>query len=245
VSAVTDDGFLNGRIRARQLRNGFRAGMDTIMLAASVPAKKGDDVLELGAGAGVASLCVAARVPGCEVTGIEIEPEMVGLANGNAKLNRLEKRVHFIEADVFKLPAVARKEFDHVFCNPPFHEAAARPALERIRQRALQDQGKLADWIAAGFKRVGGKGTFTAIVRADRLSTVMCALPSTGVNVFPLWPKPVEPAKRVIIQVTKGSRAQSVILPGLVLHDDDGKHTPEAEAILRGERALAIEATHQ
>jgi tRNA1(Val) A37 N6-methylase TrmN6 len=242
VSTITEDAFLDGKVRARQPRNGFRAGMDTIMLAASVPAKKGDQVLELGTGAGVASLCIASRVPDCEVTGVEIEPEMLMLANENVKLNRLEKHVRFIEADVFKLPAAARKEFNHVFCNPPFHEASARPALERIRQRALQDRGQLADWISAGFKRVGGKGTFTAIVRADRLSTVMGALPSTGVNVFPLWPKPVEPAKRVIVQVTKGSRAQSVILPGLVLHDDDGKNTPEAEAILRGERALVVGA---
>jgi tRNA1(Val) A37 N6-methylase TrmN6 len=240
VSAITEDAFLNGKVKAQQPRAGFRAGMDTIMLSASIPAKKGDHVLELGAGVGIASLSLATRVPGCEVTGIEIEAEMLKLANENARLNHLEKRVHFVEADIFRLPAAARKEFDHVFCNPPFHEAAARPALERMRQRALQDRGQLADWIAAGFKRVASKGTFTAIIRADRLSTVMGALPSTGVNVFPLWPKPVEPAKRVIVQVTKGSQAQSVILPGLVLHDDDGKNTPEAEAILRGERALSI-----
>ena len=66
-------------------------------------------------------------------------------------------------------------------------------------------------------------------------------LPETGVNiVFPLWPKPVEPAKRVIVQVRRASRAQGMILPGLVLHNDDGTYTEEADAVLRGERALVL-----
>jgi tRNA1(Val) A37 N6-methylase TrmN6 len=31
-----------------------------------------------------------------------------------------------------------------------------------------------------------------------------------------------------------------MILPGLVLHNDDGKYTPDADAVLRGERALVL-----
>ncbi len=237
----THDGFLGGRVRVRQMADGFRAGMDTVMLAASIPARKGDDILELGSGAGIASLCLAARVTDCTISGVEVEADLVALANSNAGSNAMQDRVRFFEADVFKLPADLRREFSHVFCNPPFHDAHVRPALERARQRATHDKGKLADWLTAGLRRVAAKGTFTAILRADRLQTALATLPATGVNVFPLWPKPVEPAKRVIVQLHKGSRAQSVILPGLVLHDDDGKFTPEADAILHGDGVLKIE----
>src|SRR5438270_343571 len=53
LMAFSEDGFLGGRIVARQLREGFRSGTDAVMLAAAVFAKAGDDVLELGCGAGI------------------------------------------------------------------------------------------------------------------------------------------------------------------------------------------------
>ena len=38
---------------------------------------------------------------------------------------------------------------------------------------------------------------------------------------------------RLIATGTKGSRAPTAILPGLVLQDGEGRPTPEAEAVLR------------
>lgn len=53
--ALTQDAFLNGRVMALQPRDGYRAATDPVFLAASVPARTGQNVLELGCGAGVAS----------------------------------------------------------------------------------------------------------------------------------------------------------------------------------------------
>ena len=64
------DGFLGGRVQAWQPAAGYRAGVDAVLLAAAVPARPGDTALELGAGAGVASLCLATRVPGLSVTAV-------------------------------------------------------------------------------------------------------------------------------------------------------------------------------
>ena len=49
-------------------------------------------------------------------------------------------------------------------------------------------------------------------------------------------------AKRVILQARKGSRAPMDLLPGLALHDAEGRYTPEAEAILRDGASLAMES---
>ncbi len=126
-----------------------------------------------------------------------------------------------------------------VLTNPPFHgEGQVPPRPERAR--AMMDQGALGDWLAAGLKRTISGGTLTAILRADRLNEALAALPPTGVSVLPLWPKKAAPAKRVLIQVRKGSGAPFCLLPGLILHDDSGAYTPEADAILRGETALAL-----
>jgi len=81
------DQFLGGRLTVAQPKTGYRAGVDPVLLAASVPAGRGESVLELGCGVGVASLCLAARVPGLKITGVEIQPDAAILAAQNAQHN--------------------------------------------------------------------------------------------------------------------------------------------------------------
>ncbi|RJL18858.1 methyltransferase, partial [Paracoccus siganidrum] len=61
MSDTREDGFLGGRLRIRQPARGYRSGADAVMLAAACPAAPGQRVLELGCGAGVASLCLGWR----------------------------------------------------------------------------------------------------------------------------------------------------------------------------------------
>lgn len=235
------DGFLGGRVRLRQPAGGFRSGIDAVMLAATIPALEGDEVLEMGSGAGVASLCLAARVPGCRVCGVEIDPDLVALANANARDNGMEQRVHFLEADALAPPKVLRTSFAHVFCNPPFHGREGQVSPQRARALALRDEGRLGEWLMAGQKRVRANGSLTAIIRADRLGDALSALPARGLSLFPLWPRAGEEAKRVIVRLRKSSRAPLALLPGIVLHHKNGHYTAEAEEILRSGASLALE----
>jgi tRNA1(Val) A37 N6-methylase TrmN6 len=241
VAEFTEDRFLNGKITLRQPVRGFRSGLDAVMLAAAVSAEAGEDLLELGAGAGAASLCVALRIVDCSVTGIEIDAGLAELANLNAAANGMGARVHFVPADALALPGPLKREFAHVFSNPPFHGDEGEAPPDDSRRRALHDSGRLADWLGAGVKRTVSGGTFTAIVRADRLGEALAALPGSGVAIFPLWPRAGEPAKRVILRTRKGSRAPVALLPGLVLHDADGHYTAQAEDILRRGSSLALD----
>lgn len=234
------DRFLDGRVVAQQPLQGFRSGLDAVMLAAAVPAGGGEIGLELGSGAGVASLCVAARVPNCFVTGVELVQSLVDIANRNAEMNNVAPRVRFEQADVLALPARLRRDFDHVFCNPPFHGDDGKPPPEAERALALKDFGELGAWLTAGLKRVRSGGTFTAILRADRLGEALSALPDRGVTIFPLWPRADEPAKRILVQARKDSRAPPILQRGLVLHETDGRYTEAADAILRQARSLAL-----
>jgi tRNA1Val (adenine37-N6)-methyltransferase len=236
---VSEDRFLGGRFVARQPLHGFRAGTDAVMLAAAVPAQAGEELLELGSGAGIASLAVAVRVPGCGIIGAELALELVRLAGENARTNAMERRVRFDEADALNLPEPLRRSFDHVFLNPPFHETGQiSPSEERALAR--EDAGRLGDWFSAGLKRVRAGGTLTAILRADRLAEALKKLPQQGVVILPLWPRSGEAAKRVIVQVRKNSHAASALLAGIILHEADGSYTREADAVLRGGDPLAL-----
>lgn len=232
------DRFLNGRVRAVQPGDGFRSGLDAVMLAAAVPARRGDAVLELGAGAGVASLCLAARVPGCAILGLEIDASLVDIANGNATANDLPAR--FALADVLAPASEHRREFAHVFSNPPFHDGHGVPSPDTARGNALQDGGQFAAWLAAGMRRTASGGTFTLILRTDRLGEALALLPARGVTLFPLWPRAGSASKRTLIQIRKNAASPLLLLAGLVLHEADGRFTPDADAILRDGLASAL-----
>ncbi len=154
----------------------------------------------------------------------------------------MDRRVRFVAADIFALPPDLKLEYDVVLMNPPFHgEGQSSP--DPARARALMDEGSLRDWLEAGLKRCVSGGSFTAILGPTGSTRPWRALPETGVTAFPLWPRPGEAARRVLVQVRKGARAPFRLLPGLILHDSSGAYTPEADAILRGEGALALVRT--
>jgi tRNA1Val (adenine37-N6)-methyltransferase len=231
--------FLGGRVRVEQPQSGFRSGLDAVMLAAAVPARPGETALELGAGAGTASLCLAARVPHVTITGVDIAPDLTALANRNAVVNGMAAGVTFTSADVFALPPDLKRDFDHVLVNPPYN-SGGQTSPDARRARALNDQGQLTAWLKLGFQRTVSDGYFTAILRADRIHEALAALPAGGINIFPLWPRAGEPAKRVMLQVRKGSAAGCTLLPGLILHDESGAYTEAADAVLRCGEALAL-----
>jgi len=229
--------FLDGRVKVAQPDSGFRSGLDAVMLAAAVPAAPAQTALELGAGSGVASLCLAARVPGMIVTGVERDHDLIAWAQANAAANGAD--CSFIAADIFALPKGLKRDFQQVYTNPPFH-GVGQSSPDPARAAALMDGGKLSDWLKLGLQRTVSGGFFTAILRADRLNEALGALPERGVCVFPLWPRQGEMPKRVIVQARKGSNAPFALLPGLVLHTEDGSWTPEADAVLRRGNALAL-----
>jgi len=240
-SPVSEDGFLGGRLKLRQPAKGYRAGADAALLAAACDARPGERVLELGCGVGAVLLAAAARRPGAVFVGVEREADALALARENIALNDLAARVSVTADDV--VTGLGRlADFDAVLANPPFFDDARRLRAPHPARRAayLAPEG-LSAWIDAMLGAAKSGGTLTLIHRADRLGDILMLLaPKAGsIRVRPVQPFADEPAKRVIVRAVRAGRAPLVLLPPLVLHDRaGGKHTAEADAILRGEAAL-------
>jgi tRNA1(Val) A37 N6-methylase TrmN6 len=236
---LTEDGLLGGRLRFFQPRRGYRAAIDPVLLAAAVRAEAGETVLDAGVGTGAAALCLAARLPGCRVVGLEREPELLGLAAVNVRSNGLADRVRLVAGDLLATPEALRQEaFDAVMTNPPYHvEGAATPPLDATRRAAHLGEAEPGRWVAACLARLKPLGRLTLIQRADRLDAVLAALAGRAgdVVVFPLWPSDAAAAgaKRVIVAARKAARGPLRLARGLVLHEADGRFTPAAEAVLR------------
>jgi len=244
------DRFLGGRLGVYQPQAGYRAAVDAPLLAAAVPARGGDKLAELGCGVGTASLCLLARlresgVAGVSVTGLELQSDLADLARRNAAENGFQAAFRVMKGDLAKPPPLlAPHAFDGVFLNPPYRRAdRGRPSPDPGRALADRDGDlRLADWLRAALRLLKPKGRLTLIHSSERLGELLAGLEGRAgdVRVLPVFPGGGRPAKRILLTAIKDSRAPLVILPGLALHDGEGRYTPAAERILRDGAALPL-----
>jgi tRNA1(Val) A37 N6-methylase TrmN6 len=241
----THDALLGGRVRLQQPRKGQRASADAVMLAAAVQARAGAQVLELGCGSGVAMLCLAARLKGVTVAGIELQPDLVELCGRNIAANGFDDRLSVHEGDIRarRIAGVAPNSFDQVFANPPYFDVARHrvsPHAGRAAARAEAADADIGHWVAALLRYARPNGGLTLIHKAERLGDILAAFGGRAgaIRIIPLFSRAGEPAKRVIVRAVKGSRAPLTLTPGLVLHGPDGAYLSGIDAVLRDGAAL-------
>jgi tRNA1(Val) A37 N6-methylase TrmN6 len=226
-----------------QPEKGYRAGIDAVFLAASIPAASGETLFEAGVGTGVAALCLATRVPSLHITGMEIASRYAIMATENAKRNNLSQCLRVITADVkealrrdlAEMPS--HGSFSHAFANPPYFEdgkVTPSPSLLKAQAHSFGPDD-LDLWVKVLATMVMLRGTVTFIHRAESLGKLLASMEGRfgDIRVAPLYAREGTAASRIIVQGVKGSKAPMQLLPGLVLHDKTNSFTPEAEAILR------------
>lgn len=248
--ATSEDRLLDGQVVLRQPRQGFRTAIDPVLLAAALPARPGQRILDVGCGVGAAGLCLASRVPDTLVDGVDVQDDLVALARENATINGMNGRMTFYATDITsdaRPPHVTY--YDHVMTNPPFGDPSRhRPPDDQARALAKIETGPpLEHWLDYCLRRLNAKGCLTVIHRADALDRILVHLSGRlgALRVFPLWPKPGTPARRVIISGQKGRKTPIELMPGLVLHDPSGAYTASAQRVLREGQSLDQGGSHQ
>ena len=243
---VTEDYFLGDRLIIRQPRKGYRAGVDAVLLAASVRAPEEGDatLLDIGAGVGTVGLCAAVRLPGLRVTLFEREAELVKRALENIAANNLTSRVTAVQAEVGSAAGLAPDSFDDVVANPPFHDSGAgtlAPNVLKAASHAMPGQA-LDDWLRFMARMVRPGGRATLIHKAEALADTLAAFEARfgGLIILPIHARADEPAIRVLVQGIKGSRAPLSLRPHFVLHGEDNAFTADAQKILRHGGALGM-----
>ena len=239
------DAFLGGKLSIAQPEKGFRAGLDSVLLGASLPqgARK---LLDLGAGAGVAGLCAMAHNDALEATLVENNADMAMLAAGNVEANGFTRR-----STILKISATAtgaeRKAlgldtdtFDVVIANPPFFDAGTL-APDPARAAARHTDGEVSGWVRTAVSCAHAKGEVIFIHVAQALPQLLAAFDSRmgAIAVLPIAPRPGMAASRVLVRGRKGSKAPMALLPPLIVHGETGNEFAEpVRSILRGEARL-------
>ncbi|KAJ56111.1 methyltransferase [Actibacterium mucosum KCTC 23349] len=243
---LTHDRFLGDRLHVWQPRAGYRAGVDPVLLAASVNAKTGQSVLELGCGVGVASLCLGRRVPGLRLTGLELQPGYADLARRNAAENDVPFDV--VQGDLAQMPAALRQQsFDHVIANPPyFLQAENTGSDDDGRDTALRGETPLAQWVKAGMRRLKPRGMLCVIQRVERLPELLSLVAegAGAIEVLPVSGRAGRAPGLILLRAIKGARTPFRLHPPLIMHDgaqhpgDFESYTTAVSAVLREGAAL-------
>jgi tRNA1(Val) A37 N6-methylase TrmN6 len=233
--------LLGGRVRHAQAAGGHRTGIEPVLLAASIPAKPGERVLEGGTGSGAALLCLAARVPGLVGIGVERDAATAEIARANLAANELTG-FSIVTGD---LACVAPDgAFDHALANPPWHDPAGTAPPDAGKAAAKRAESGLFEvWARRLAAPLRHRGTLTFVVAAGEMPACIAAFGAAGcgsLTVLPLWPRSGVMAKLMILRGVKDGRGPCRLLPGLVLHEASGAFTAQAGAILRDAAALPL-----
>jgi len=251
AQALTRNGFLDGRFELYQPKTGLRAGSDAMFLAAAIPAKPGDTIVEAGVGTAAAALALLTRVADTKVLGIENHPPHAALARKNAAHNDMAARLVVADGDIVTMGVGAMAQsglappFDHAMANPPFHDQSrARAAQSASRAAAhIMPPGALAIWVENLAHAVRDGGSVTFIHRAQALPELLAAMDRQlgAIHILPLVPRAGQAAVRVLVRGLKSSSAPTQLLPPVPLHEADGSHTCQSDAILRKCEALDLD----
>jgi tRNA1(Val) A37 N6-methylase TrmN6 len=223
--------FLDGKVTIIKDQRFDLPSSDTVFLAAAAPVKPGQTVLDVGMGNGILALLLHARVHNLTFTGVEIDDQICATARQNATLNKVNMTIINDDVSQLKLPEL----FDHVISNPPFFTetvASPKPARGIARTQMLP----LELWLTFCLKRLAPKGTFTFMHKTDLLPKILHTLQNNAmgkIEIIPIFSKRAQAANRIIIRAVKNSRTYPKILPGIIVHNDDGSMTAPATAILR------------
>jgi tRNA1(Val) A37 N6-methylase TrmN6 len=248
ADAIVESALLDRRLRLRQRANGYRAGTDAVLLAASVPAEPGPIAVDVGAGVGTVGLALAIRASMTRVWLVDSDPDAVELARQNLALNHLEARGETFCCDVL-VPSERRAAglcdamASVVLSNPPFFEdgtVSRSPIASKGSAYILKKGTGLVAWIKACVALLESGGLFAMVHRPEVLPMILagCEGRLGAVMIKPVHARAHQPAIRILVRGVNGSRTPVSIAFPLVLHTPDGRFTEEAEAVHRGDALI-------
>lgn len=245
MNEYTNDYLLDKQVRILQPVNGYRTSSDAVLLSSLINGiKESENILDVGSGTGGISLCLAHRFPENQICGLEIQPRLADLANQSAAANGFGNLEYFnVDINGKKLP-LPPCSFSHVITNPPYSDHDM-PSPNKSKALAHNHSATdLSQWLSFCLKMLKPFGHLYIVNRVEALNEIITALYKKAgkIEVIPVYSKPGQNAKRILIKAQKDSKSPTIILPPLYVHKSNGEYTPEANQILRqGKSFFAID----
>lgn len=231
----TLDTFYRGRISIIQKRKGYRFSVDAPLLADFIRTKNTDELLELGTGNGVISLLLSIK-SFKHITALEIQESLTLLAQRNVHLNHLEEKITVIQGDLRSFEA--DKKFDVVFSNPPYIEKGIGHLSESEEKSIAKHELKcdIFDIMQKTSELLRRKGRAIFIFPERRKINFLQAVQRYEMKIKAMrfvYPHSGSVPNLFLSECDLFSEKE-VVLPPLILYDEAGNYTSEAQEIFTG-----------
>lgn len=214
----------------------YKASSDAVWLASAIAkVKKGDNILDVGSGGGAVSLCLASRFKQNQITitGLELQKELADSANKSAQANGFDF-LNYENCNIFEIN-LRPCSFAHVVTNPPY-SLSDMPSPNDSKATAHNFKFEdLKKWLDFCIKMLKPQGMFYIINRAEALEDIISHISSKlgAIEVFPIYSRQGQKAKRIIVRAKKDAKTPLVIHSPIIVHNEDGSYSDKAEEILR------------
>ncbi|MEG1257068.1 tRNA1(Val) (adenine(37)-N6)-methyltransferase [Clostridium sp.] len=236
IDETLDDLQLKG-IHIIQKKDGFRFGVDAVLLANFTKIKKNGTAIDLCSGTGIIPFIIKGKSQCGSIYGIEIQKEFAEMANRTSSYNGFQDEVKFIEADLKDISFLKSLDrVDVVTVNPPYKLHNSGIINEKDKNAIARHEVccKLEDVIVAARMLLKDNGRFFMVHRPERIADIL-----TLMRKYKIEPKRIrfvhpKPGKAPNILLVEGQRDGGAFLKiedPLYVHMDDDSYSPEIQAL--------------
>lgn len=233
---VVDDLQLKG-LNLIQKKDGFKFGIDAVLLSDFAYIKKRHKVIDLCTGTGIIPFLIYGKYEPQSVYGLEIQEDMVEMAKRSTKLNSLEEKVVFLNEDLKNIELLKTLEkFDVVTVNPPYklNNAGIINPNDKLAIARHEILCNLEDVISASRVLLKDNGRLFMIHRPERLADIFTLMRKYKIEpkrVRMIHPKMGKAPNIVLVEGQRDGGAYLKWEAPLYVYDDNGKYTKEIDSI--------------
>ena len=220
-----------------QKRDGFKFGIDAVLLSDFACIKNKHKVIDLCTGTGIIPFLIYGKYEPQSVYGLEIQEDMVDMAKRSVKLNSLDEKVFFLHEDLKNIEFLKKLEkFDVVTVNPPYklNNSGIINSNDKLAIARHEILCNLEDVISASRVLLKDNGRLFMIHRPERLADIFTLMRKYKIE--PKRVKMIHPkiGKAPNIVLVEGQRDGGAYLKWeapLYVYDENGKYTKEIDSI--------------
>lgn len=233
-----DDLQLNG-IHIIQKKEGFRFGVDAVLLANFAKIKKGASVIDLCSGTGIIPFIIKGKSQCGELKGIEIQKDFVDMANRSVIYNRFENDIEFFEGDLTDKSFIKKfKRADIVTVNPPYKLSNSGILNDKDKYSIARHEVccNLEDVIIAARTLLKDNGRFFMVHRPERLVDILSLMRKHKIEpkrIRFVHPKPNKAPNILLIEGQRDGGQYLKVEDPLYVHMEDNSYSKEIEEIYK------------